>query len=173
MQEAGGVQDQIFASFGNLSTIEVKSNGDFSVKPVPITQEFKEEFEHSLILIYTNEQRTNNEVAKSYEKDLQHKLHIKEIAHATYGALISENIKSVGNLVYESWLSKIGISSLITNDNINSMVNDVMSLGAYGCKILGSGGCGFLMVIAATPLLKFPLIANPLSFILVIFKPKA
>lgn len=153
--EAGGIQDQIWASFGNLSSIEIKTNGDFKVKPLPITQEFKNEFEHSLILIYTNEQRQNNDVAKSH--DNKDKTHIKEIAYAAHGAFLSESIKSIGNLLYESWLSKIGISSLITNDTINTIINDVMTMGAYGCKSLGAGGGGFCLVIA-DPITKFKII---------------
>ncbi len=150
--EAGGIQDQIFASHGGLSTIEIKTNGDFNVKPLPITEDFKQTFEESLLLIYTNEQRQSNEVAKSYEN--KNKTHIKEIAHSAYGAFLEEDIKSIGNLLYESWLSKVGISSLISNDRINEIIKDVMSMGSYGCKLVGNGGAGFICVMA-DPIVKF------------------
>ena len=41
LNESGGIQDQIAASYGGFNTIEILKDGDFKVKPLPITQEFK------------------------------------------------------------------------------------------------------------------------------------
>lgn len=150
--EAGGIQDQIWASFGGLNSIEIDKSGKFAVKPLPITSNFKQFLEESLLLIYTNEQRTSNEVAKTYEN--KNKVHIKDVAHAAYGAFLEEDIKSIGNLLYESWLSKAGISPLISTDNINSIIKDTIDMGAYGSKLIGGGGAGFICVMA-DPIVKF------------------
>ena len=33
------------------------------------------------------------------------------------------------------------------NNNIDNIINTCMSLGSYGAKLLGSGGCGFVLVM--------------------------
>jgi galactokinase/mevalonate kinase-like predicted kinase len=42
---------------------------------------------------------------------------------------------------------KTKISNLIENDEIAKIIEEIMSYGAYGAKLAGSGGCGFIMVI--------------------------
>jgi galactokinase/mevalonate kinase-like predicted kinase len=42
---------------------------------------------------------------------------------------------------------------LISTSSIDTIVEEVMLMGAYGVKLLGAGGCGFLLVIC-DPLVK-------------------
>ena len=67
LKESGGIQDQIWAAYGGLNTIEIRKNGNFFVKPLPITNEFRGHLRDSMVLIYSNEQRVSNNVAKSHE----------------------------------------------------------------------------------------------------------
>jgi D-glycero-alpha-D-manno-heptose-7-phosphate kinase len=146
MKESGGIQDQIWPSYGGLNTIDIKKNGDFSVKPLPVTPEFKEELERSMFLIYTNEQREQDTIAKSHEN--KDKNAILDIAKEAYKFFLNENVERVGNLLYESWQQKRGISNLISTIKVDTIIDTVMNIGAYGAKLLGSGGCGFILVIA-------------------------
>ena len=50
-------------------------------------------------------------------------------------------------MLYEAWLNKSKISNLISNSTIDAVVKDVINMGAYGVKLLGAGGCGFLLVL--------------------------
>jgi D-glycero-alpha-D-manno-heptose-7-phosphate kinase len=68
LNESGGIQDQIWASYGGTNSIQINKDGNFSVKPLPITEDFKKELENSMVLIYTNEQRSSEEIAKSHEQ---------------------------------------------------------------------------------------------------------
>ncbi len=63
---------------------------------------------------------------------------------------LKEDIKSIGQGLYESWLSKERISPLISNTKTKEIIDDVMNMGAYGAKLLGSGGCGFVLVVSDT-----------------------
>jgi D-glycero-alpha-D-manno-heptose-7-phosphate kinase len=145
LQESGGIQDHIWASYGGFNSIEIQPTGEFNVKPMPITSEFKQALEDSMVLIYTNDQRDQNEIAKSHEN--KNKINILNIAKEAYTAFNAEDIKSIGCLLYESWKEKTNISNLISNDKINAIMNDVMNMGAYGVKLLGSGGCGFILAM--------------------------
>jgi D-glycero-alpha-D-manno-heptose-7-phosphate kinase len=145
LEEAGGIQDQIWPVYGGLNTIEIHTDGDFSVKPLAVTEDFKEELQNSIVLIYTNDQRDQDSIAKSHEK--KDKRAILDIAKEAHGYFIKENIERIGELLHVSWQAKSHISPLISTPKIDHIVNTVMSMGAYGVKLLGSGGCGFVMVI--------------------------
>lgn len=146
LKEAGGIQDQIWPSYGGLNTIEIKTNGDFLVKPLPVTTEFKEELQRSLVLIYTNNQRNQNNIAKSHEN--KSKKDILEISKQAYTYFLNEDVKNIGKLLYQSWLEKRNISDLISTEKIDEIVDTTMGMGAYGAKLLGSGGCGFVLSIS-------------------------
>lgn len=153
LKESGGIQDQIWPFAKGLNSIEINKNGEFFVKPIPITEEFVEELQTSFTLIYTDEQRNTDEIAKSHENDIVNKLNILELSKSSYSAFLKEDIKTIGELLYQSWLNKEKISPLISNNKIKEIIDDVISLGAYGAKLLGSGGCGFVLVIS-NPIVK-------------------
>lgn len=145
LNEPGGIQDQIWPAYGGLNTIDIKSNGDFLVKPLPVTPEFKKELENSMILIYTNGQRKQNIIAKSHEN--KDRSSILEISKQAYKEFLTENTNQIGKLLYQSWIEKRGISDLISTNKVDTIIKEVMKMGAYGAKLLGSGGCGFILTV--------------------------
>jgi D-glycero-alpha-D-manno-heptose-7-phosphate kinase len=145
LKEAGGIQDQIWPAYGGFNTIEINVSGQFYIKPISITNEFKSELQNSMVLIYTNNQRDQDDIAKSHEN--KNKLSILDISKKAHGAFLKQDIKSIGELLYESWKEKRNISNLISTSKVDTIVETVMGLGAYGTKLLGSGGCGFVLVI--------------------------
>jgi len=145
LKESGGIQDSIWAAHGGFNTITIEKNGEFIVKPVPVSEKFKREFEDALVLIYTNDQRNQNKIAQSHEgKD---KKKILELARKAYTAFVKEDIEEIGRLLFEAWKEKRNISPLISTQKIDTLVEKVMDMGAFGAKLLGSGGCGFLMIL--------------------------
>ncbi len=145
LKDSGGIQDQIWAAYGGLNTITIEKNGDFTVRPVPVSDSFKHALENSIVLIYTNEQRDQEEIARSHEN--KRKKRILELARKAYKAFLREDIQEIGELLLEAWNEKRNISPLISTKKIDDMVDMVMGMGAYGVKLLGSGGCGFLMAV--------------------------
>lgn len=147
LNEAGGIQDQVWPVYGGLNTMEIFQNGDFKVKPLGVTEEFMTEFQNSMLLIYTNSQRQQEEIAQSHETKWQYKSNIETIARNAHSFFINEDIRQIGRLLKFSWEAKREISRLITTPLIDEIVNLSMDMGAYGAKLLGSGGCGFVLVI--------------------------
>ncbi len=145
LKESGGIQDHILSAYGGLNTITIQKDGDFIVKPVPVSEEFKSAFENSTLLVYTNSQRDQKKIAKSHEN--KDKKKILELAQEAYQAFTREDIPEIGRLLFQSWEEKRKISNLVSTPHIDDTVTRVMKLGAYGTKLLGSGGCGFLVVI--------------------------
>jgi D-glycero-alpha-D-manno-heptose-7-phosphate kinase len=153
LKESGGIQDQIWPFAKGFSSVEIKTDGTYNIKPLPITEEFEQTLQNSMVLIYTEEQRNNDIIAKSHEDDTNNRLQILETAKNAYKLFEQEDLKGIGELVYEGWLSKERISPYISNGKIKTIIDDVMNMGAYGAKLLGSGGCGFVCVIC-NPLVK-------------------
>lgn len=151
LKEPGGIQDQIWPAYGGLNTIEIQKSGEFLVKPLAVTKEFKEQLEDSMLLIYSNDQREQDSIAKSHEH--QDKKTIKQISIEAHNHFLNEDIEQIGKLMLESWEQKKKISPLISTSNVNSIIDEVLRMGAYGVKLLGAGGCGFVLVIA-DPLTK-------------------
>ena len=147
LSEPGGIQDQIWAAYGGLNSIEIKKDSIFHVKPLPVTQEFIEDFEASIFLVYTNTQRATSDVAASHESSITIKKNIKRLALQAYKAFCTEKLKDVGSIMMETWEQKKKISSTICNPEINKLEKFLLSKKIYGMKLLGSGGSGFMAVL--------------------------
>jgi D-glycero-alpha-D-manno-heptose-7-phosphate kinase len=128
LKESGGIQDQIWPFAKGFSSIEIKKDGTYNIKPLPITEEFEQTLQDSMILIYTEEQRNNDVIAKSHEDDINNKYQILETAKKAYKLFEQEDLKGIGELVYESWLSKERISPYISNNKIKTIIDDIINM---------------------------------------------
>jgi D-glycero-alpha-D-manno-heptose-7-phosphate kinase len=54
----------------------------------------------------------------------------------------------LGQLLHQNWLSKKGLSDKISNSLIDTYYDAAIKNGAFGGKILGAGGGGFLFLLA-------------------------
>jgi D-glycero-alpha-D-manno-heptose-7-phosphate kinase len=98
-----------------------------------------------MVLIYSNEQRISDNVAKSHEN--KDKTSILKLSHEAYAHLLSDDIKSMGSLMYQAWREKSKISNHVSTKSVDSIISTCMAAGAYGAKLLGAGGCGFVLVL--------------------------
>ncbi len=83
--------------------------------------------------------------------------------------LLEGNVKKVGKLFNEHWLIKKNLSKNMSNKKINQIYDIAMKTGAYGGKIIGAGGGGYLMFVIDKSKKK-KLIKNLSKFKLPIFK---
>jgi len=147
--EAGGIQDQIWASYGGFNSIEIKKDGKFYVKPMPVSVEFCSHLESSCFLIYTNKQRKSSKIAESHEnkRSLDIRKSIAEISRAAYKQFSCQNIREIGELLEETWTQKKRISKYISTDETIKLEEKLNRQGVFGKKLLGSGGSGFMLVV--------------------------
>jgi hypothetical protein len=71
LKETVGSQDQISAAYGGFNHISFLPNGNFSVRPITLTQERLKELNSHLMLFYTGIQRTSSNIAESYVNDME------------------------------------------------------------------------------------------------------
>lgn len=150
LKECGGWQDQVAASYGGLNRINFKEN-NFSVTPIIISQNRKQELDGNLLLFYTNIQRLSYEIQTSTfsntnDKTVQLKNMLNLVDEAE--AIIcneNTNINEFGKLLDETWKIKRGIGSKVTSSTIDDIYTTAKKAGALGGKLLGAGGGGFFL----------------------------
>src|SRR5574344_329684 len=148
--EAGGIQDQIAASFGGLNRIDFSKDG-YTVKPVIISKERKVELNNHLMLFFTGFSRFSSDIQKNTEKSMKDKTkQLIEMYHLVDDAekILTEkntDLNEFGKLLDYTWKLKRNISSGISTGSIDEQYNKAMNAGALGGKLLGAGGGGFLL----------------------------
>lgn len=148
LNEPGGIQDQIFAAYGGgFKSIHIAKNGVFKVAPLPIDDSFTESIIDRSVLIYIGTERKSFEIASSHSLELSHKLDILKIASEAYKAFVYEDIDEIAKLLHSSWLAKKSISNSISNFDVDTLYDTLISNGAIGGKLLGAGGSGFIYAI--------------------------
>ena len=62
--------------------------------------------------------------------------------------LKNSDIKQCGICLNKNWEYKKKLSSKISNKYIDNLYEKAMLSGAFGCKLLGAGQSGFLLIIS-------------------------
>ena len=149
LQEAGGVQDQIAAAFGGFNRIDFNSNG-FSVKPVDLKIETRNELENNLFLLFTGFTRYSGKIAAVQKNNISSRLpqldEMKALVDTAEKLLAEGNTDDFGRLLDYTWNLKQTLSEDITNPDIDSLYNFAKEKGAIGGKLLGAGGGGFMLL---------------------------
>jgi len=156
-----GKQDQYASALGGIIQIEIDHLGHVIVTPIDLDQEVIFELENRLMMFYTNINRDatsllahqNQKITESrknkHKEDItaleaMHK--IKKIGYFIREALIAGNVDEFGALLHEHWMVKKGITTKMSNNQIDEWYDLAMKNGAIGGKIMGAGGGGFLLL---------------------------
>lgn len=148
--EAGGLQDQIAASFGGLNRINFDSNG-YRVSPIIISPARKEELNGKLMLFFTGFSRLSAEIQTETKSHLQDKtkqlLEMKNLVDEAEKVLVDKNssLDEFGRLLDYTWKLKRQTGSKISTNAIDMLYEKAINAGALGGKLLGAGGGGFLL----------------------------
>ena len=154
LKEHVGSQDQIATAFGGFNKISFKKDLDFTVEGF-LTKEKVEQLNKSIFLIYTGIQRKSEKIEKEkisnikkkkFDKSLHNIMKITNEAFLEFNKK-KINLKKIGILLNKQWEEKKKLSNKVTNPTINKICKISLTNGAYGAKLLGSGGGGFVLVI--------------------------
>ncbi|HLB28955.1 MAG TPA: hypothetical protein VJM69_02360 [Dehalococcoidia bacterium] len=148
-----GKQDQYLAAFGGVVCLEIGRDGYVRTTPLEMSDALIQEFEHSVILMYTGLKRSAAEVlaeesgALGREEALvTESLHvIKQIGVQVKEALESDNLNLFGELLDYHWQAKKQLSGKVSSGLLDSWYELAKEHGALGGKVMGAGGGGFFM----------------------------
>lgn len=149
-----GSQDQTAAAFGGLNRIEFGGASEILVKPYILPPERVEQLQQHVMLFFTGFARIASEIAREQITNIEQKkvdLHgMMDIVNEAEKSLLDrhDGMTRFGQLLHEQWLIKRGMSSQITNGDIDNIYDAGMKAGALGGKLLGAGGGGFMMFFA-------------------------
>jgi len=168
LNESVGIQDQILTSFGGLNVLRVGPDKDFRVDPLLLPKEYKKSFEDHIMLAFTGFQRSASEQAKTQIDNIKNGttksqlIEINSIAEEALNVFSKQKeISEIGRLLDHTWRLKRSLSDSVTNQQIDEIYDAAISAGAYGGKLLGAGGGGFMMFLA--PPEKHEYIKNKIS----------
>lgn len=151
LKESCGSQDQIQAAYGGFNIIKFKKNENHQVNKLQINENIKKNLQNNLLLIYTNQQRYSGIIEKEKIKQIEnnHELYhqIRKLTPMAKLFLLKNNIQDFGKLLNDYWRLKTKLSKKVSNKTIDEISKEVLNCGAYGTKVLGSGGGGFVLAV--------------------------
>jgi D-glycero-alpha-D-manno-heptose-7-phosphate kinase len=153
LKENVGLQDQTAAAFGGFNKITFGGPEKIQVAPIAINSEVVNALQDHLMLFFTGFSRTASEIAGEQIQNTKHKKQeigrMVGMVEESIGILNrGKDLKDFGKLLDESWQLKRGLSSQITNKDIDEIYTAAREAGALGGKLLGAGGGGFMLIFA-------------------------
>lgn len=153
LKEPIGKQDQYAAAYGGLQYIRFHPNGEVSCDPVICSKTAKQELEASMLLFFTGITRSASGVLSEQKSNTDRKREtLREMKTlATRSKRLLEQarpLREFGDLLHQGWNLKKTMASGISAPQIDEWYERAMRAGAWGGKILGAGGGGFLLMLA-------------------------
>lgn len=148
--EAGGWQDQIAASFGGLNRIDFEGD-NFKVKPIIINPSRKEELNDNLMLFFTGFTRFSSDIQKATTASIEEKhkqlMQMLELVDKAENILEDKHsdLDEFGRLLDVTWKLKRQTGGTVSTGTIDELYEKGIKAGAFGGKLLGAGGGGFLL----------------------------
>jgi D-glycero-alpha-D-manno-heptose-7-phosphate kinase len=148
-----GCQDQVLAAFGGFNLVEFRTEKDIVVNRVPLAPQHLAEFEKHLLLVFTGITRKASDVVahqlKRVEQNLPALRAMKNMAHEGHEILVSrQSLRHFGELLHRAWEAKRSLDGGVTSTEIDEIYAMGRDAGAWGGKLLGAGGGGFMLFFA-------------------------
>ena len=141
----GGKQDQYASVYGGLNLFEFSKK----VKRTRFNQTLARELAECMLLFYTGENRKSAVIQEGFKKLTQTQIQaldqIKMIVDEALIALYIRDYEQIGYLLNKAWEFKKKSNSGVSNPKIDNLYEQGMNLGAWGGKVCGAGGGGFMM----------------------------
>ena len=148
-----GKQDQYAAAYGGLNYIKFHPDGSVHVEPVPCGTECLKKLQAHSLMVYTDSSRDANQILSKQSKGTHSKVEVltkmRDLAGDIREVVMDGcDVKNFGALLHEGWELKRSLGFGITNQRIDRWYEIARDYGAYGGKLLGAGGGGFIYLSA-------------------------
>lgn len=140
-----GMQDQFASAFGGMNYIEYANelgHGRVDVKRMDTNS-----IENYMILIPTNVEHHAAKILDNINFETKTFV-IRELANmAELQGNQPVSIHDYGRLLDSAWMLKKQMNDDISNTDIDSMYDRCKKVGAFGAKLLGAGGGGYMLAL--------------------------
>ncbi|HMP72655.1 MAG TPA: kinase [Kiritimatiellia bacterium] len=149
--DSGGHQDQYAVAYGGFIRLDFKPGQNVEVKRLALPAQRIEQLEQHVVMYFTGLEQSAETLLQQQNKNTaknEAALHeMKKLADQAEHLLVGGgDIDAFGDLLHESWMRKRGLSSGISNQEIDHIYDRARAAGATGGKLLGAGGRGFLLL---------------------------
>jgi len=146
-----GKQDQYIAAFGGIEYFDFRPDDSVRASPIPLSTTHRLEFSDHLSLFYTGVTRKSEgilvEQNSRTEANRESLERIRELADLARRAIVQRDWAALGAVLDEGWRLKRRLSDGISSPSIDRQYAAAKDSGAYGGKITGAGGGGFLLIL--------------------------
>jgi len=148
-----GCQDQVLAAFGGFNLVEFRTEQDIVVNRVPLSPLRLAEFQEHLFLVFTGITRKASEVVahqlKRVDQNLAALRAMRAMVREGYDILVGGRpLREFGALLHRAWELKRTLDGGVSNPEIDAIYQQGLNAGAWGGKLLGAGGGGFMLFFA-------------------------
>jgi D-glycero-alpha-D-manno-heptose-7-phosphate kinase len=148
---AAGRQDQYIAAFGGVDYFEFRPDDTVRASPIPLSNVHRESLSDHLSLFYTGVTRRAEGILKAQSDRTGNNLDALErmrgLAGEARDAILHADWAALGATLDEGWGLKRGLAEGVTTPEIDRQYAVARAAGAYGGKITGAGGGGFLLLL--------------------------
>jgi D-glycero-alpha-D-manno-heptose-7-phosphate kinase len=140
-----GMQDQFASAFGGMNYIEYAN--ELGKSRVDVKRLDSNAIENYMILVPTNVEHHAAKILDNINFETKTFI-IRQVADmAKIQGTQQVNINAYGQLLDSAWILKKQMSNEISNSDIDIMYDRCKSAGAYGAKLLGAGGGGYMLAL--------------------------
>ena len=140
-----GMQDQFASAFGGMNYIEYAN--ELGHGRVDVKRMDSNAIENYMILIPSNVEHHAAKILDNINFEAKTFV-IRELAHmADIQGTQPVNINAYGHLLNSAWVLKKQMNGAVSTDDIDSMYDRCKAAGAYGAKLLGAGGGGYMLAL--------------------------
>lgn len=148
-----GRHDQYVAAFGGCINLNISKFNEAAVAPLHLSIDAVQELEEKCLIFYTGITRRASEPLNDQSQRIRtvntgaaERMHtIKEIGLEINNALAGGRIDLLGPLMRFHWQAKRGVSTKMSNTEIDHWIELGQNHGSTGEKIMGAGGGGFIL----------------------------
>lgn len=148
-----GKQDQYAAAFGGFNVIQFNTDNSVDVKPILLDYKSRFALEDHLMLFFTGITRDASSVLTEQKGNIDKKFEtLKAMSDSVpefEARLLAADFPALGKMLHDGWLQKKSLASNGSSPAIEALYDAGMNSGAWGGKLLGAGGGGCVMFLAA------------------------
>lgn len=153
LQRPMGKQDHCAAAFGGLNLFTFLPDEDVKVHTLASGLSVQERLFPYLMLFYTGVCRHSSDILTEQKANTEHRhaelVGMREHAHQLERLVLDGFSPSAfGRVLHDTWMYKRTLASGITNEFIDQWYERARAAGAWGGKLCGAGGGGFLLLVA-------------------------
>jgi D-glycero-alpha-D-manno-heptose-7-phosphate kinase len=152
LHEPIGKQDQYAAAFGGLNLIEFQPDDSVSVQRLTLCPRDYHDLQRRLMMYFLGYTRAARDVLQEQRNNLRsdgrkvaNLKKMVQLARDLATALGRGDLDAMGDLLHAGWMYKKELARGISSSRIEHYYDTALQNGARGGKLLGAGGCGFLL----------------------------